>query len=236
MTKATLVEFAEFFDRMKEFSHQSVAKFQIQFNSLIEGFVSIQAKVLDEARLTAPAFNVFSVLGLSRFEVRTHSAMLAQLFNPKGSHGQQFIFLNSFIDLCGRKYPDFPLPFDNIDSGHWNIVVEKIIPEGRIDILIQSPDLGCVFVIENKIDALEQEQQLSRYGLWMDSVVNEYPTQALIFLTIRGDKSISHGDYPYFPLSYRGDITTWLDGVTPDIQAPNVREVVSQYLNLIRHL
>ena len=31
-------------------------------------------------------FNIFSILGVERNEVHTHSAFLAELLNPKGSH------------------------------------------------------------------------------------------------------------------------------------------------------
>lgn len=33
-------------------------------------------------------FNIFSILKMETDEVKTHSAFLAELLNPKGSHGQ----------------------------------------------------------------------------------------------------------------------------------------------------
>ena len=43
-------------------------------------------------------FNVFNVLGLWSEEVRLHSAMLAELLNPEGSHGCGEAFLKLFIE------------------------------------------------------------------------------------------------------------------------------------------
>ena len=40
------------------------------------------------AKLTGENFNIFEVLGLTTNEVRTHSAFIAELLNPKGSHDQ----------------------------------------------------------------------------------------------------------------------------------------------------
>lgn len=226
----------EFFERYQKHTLSQVEEFQADFNTLKIGFSRIHEEVIDEALKTAPAFNVFSVLGLSRDEARTHSAMLAQLLKPDGSHGQQHLFLSSFLEYCAEKYPDFPLPSEDINSGHWIIRNEMFFSEGRMDIVIQSPDLNCLFVIENKIDASEQEKQLFRYGKWMKSESSNYPSQALIFLTIRGDVSISSSGTPYFRLSYHVDITNWLNNILTKIQAPNVREVVRQYKLLIKKL
>lgn len=38
-------------------------------------------------------FNIFSILKVERNEVYTHSAMLCELLNPKGSHGMSDKFL-----------------------------------------------------------------------------------------------------------------------------------------------
>ena len=42
-------------------------------------------------------FNIFNILGLSSNETRTHSAFLAELLNPQGSHGNGDSFLREFI-------------------------------------------------------------------------------------------------------------------------------------------
>ena len=63
-------------------------------------------------RLTEQDFNVFEILKLSTSEVRTHSAFIAELLNPRGSHGQQDKFFKLFIDeIC--SYQIFSEDYDN---------------------------------------------------------------------------------------------------------------------------
>jgi hypothetical protein len=54
--------------------------------------------------LTGENFNVFKILKLGSSEVRMHSAFLAELLSPKGSHGQNSIFLNLFVNkFCFKQ-------------------------------------------------------------------------------------------------------------------------------------
>ena len=52
----------------------------------------------DEARKRGELFNIFNVLGLNTDETRTHSAFLAELLNPEGSHGLGDQFLQAFLN------------------------------------------------------------------------------------------------------------------------------------------
>ena len=38
------------------------------------------------AELSGEKFNVFSIMGMESDEVRTHSSIIGELLNPKGSH------------------------------------------------------------------------------------------------------------------------------------------------------
>src|SRR5665213_375123 len=48
-------------------------------------------------RVTGEHFNIFQILGIGHREVTTHSPILAELLNPKGSHGQGSAFLRLFL-------------------------------------------------------------------------------------------------------------------------------------------
>ena len=50
---------------------------------------------LTEAR--GERFNIFDILHVGHYEVRTHSPILAEFLNPQGSHGQGAVFLKSFL-------------------------------------------------------------------------------------------------------------------------------------------
>jgi len=47
---------------------------------------------------TGEKFNMFTITKIERKEVNTHSAMIAELLNPCGLHGQGDIFLKKFIE------------------------------------------------------------------------------------------------------------------------------------------
>ena len=234
-------------DQISDFIHQfralhrseaidAVQGFQDAFKQLQEGFHETEQRSIDQARLSAPRFNIFSVLRLSQYEVRTHSALLAHLLNPGASHGQQDLFLSAFLGECAQAFPDFPLPSEDVKNGHWQTYPEVMTPFGRLDIVIRSPDLNYLCVIENKVYAGEQPGQLERYGEWLATQHDDYPQQALIYLTLHGLASNTAQDVKYFRLSYKRDIDWWLIKTIPNIQAPVVKTAVKQYLDLIRKL
>jgi hypothetical protein len=240
MTKITIAEVDQFISSYRKFASEGIAnyvdRFQGEFGRLKKGFTHIREEVIEEARKTAPAYNIFSVLGLSRNETRTHSAMLANLLDPGGSHGQRYLFLETFLERCAHLDPNFPLPSEAINSGRWEVICELITLFGRLDVVIRSADLNFLCVIENKVDAPEQVDQLLRYNRWMETQLEGYSSQALIYLSIHGDPAYTAQGVPYLRLSYRRDIARWLEQTLSEIEAPSVRGVVQQYRNLVRIL
>ena len=63
MTTPELFTITGFFDRYHQHTQSQVEEFQTKFDALKIGFSRIRNEVLEEARMMAPAFNVFSVLG-----------------------------------------------------------------------------------------------------------------------------------------------------------------------------
>jgi hypothetical protein len=77
------------------------------------------SKSYDEmAERNGELFNIFKVLKVESSEVRLHSAFLAELLNPNGSHGCGETFLRSFMQRF--KVDDF-----NFASAQ--VEVEKLI-------------------------------------------------------------------------------------------------------------
>ena len=70
------------------------------------------------ARRQGLKFNVFDILDRTRDEVKGHSAFLAELLNPRGSHGQGGQFLRLFIEqLKEANYCKSKEPARSIRSG-----------------------------------------------------------------------------------------------------------------------
>lgn len=59
-----------------------------------------------EADRRGENFNIFNILGVTSDETRTHSAFIAELLDPSGSHGLGNQFLQSFVDTvdCLRSW------------------------------------------------------------------------------------------------------------------------------------
>jgi len=185
------------------------------------------------ARLTGENFNVFNILGLSTAEVRTHSAFIAELLNPKGSHGQETLYLDLFLRCIPKD--DTPFVFE---SNGATVEVEYSIGEvniqngtgGRIDILL-SDNANRHIVIENKINAGDQEGQLWRYH-------NAFPSAYIYYLTLNGgkpdEKSIGKGSFKFICISYKDHISRWLEDCHKESAAfPIVRETIKQYKTLV---
>lgn len=194
--------------------------------------IVIQEKIMKEERWKrGENFNVFSVLSLSRNETRLHSAFIAELLNTNGSHGLRNAFLENFIYNI--------IPGFEFDTLHADVKVEAYIgPKnedstrgGRIDILV-TDNKNHAIVIENKIDASEQEGQLCRYNNYAkDMGFSDY---RLLYLTLDGKDSDTISDIDktnYVPISYKIEILNWLE-LCVGIAAcyPLIRETIRQYI------
>lgn len=185
---------------------------------------------------TGENFNIFSVMGMESNEVKTHSAIIGALLNPKGSHGQKDVFLKLFIKICEKN--DILLDISTNDAiTKIEESVGKINGEGteggRIDILVHDTK-NQAFVIENKIYAPEQNNQIGRYN-------KAFPNAPIFYLTLTGDKPKSSGELienvDYFIISYKEHILLWLEECVKEaVKFPMLREVLNQYINLVKKL
>jgi len=191
----------------------------------------------EEYRHTAPDYNIFTILGVEENEVRTHSAFLANLLNPRGSHGQGELFLRLFL-----KRINLELSYDSFQKlgseYQWHIETEKSTTFGRLDIVISCRKKGVLIVIENKIYAADQEEQLQRYINWMETVKTKYSPEKmkLIYLTPDGRKSYTAKSEDYIRMSYKKDIISLLQRSQEKVKASNVKEMVHQYIQIIEKL
>lgn len=197
------------------------------------------------AKATGENFNIFTVMGMESNEVKTHSAIIGELLNPKGSHGLEDKPLRLFIKLIVEplyKNNDevfankFSFNFENTRSYVEDFagkINEEVTEGGRIDIVIKD-NKNKVFLIENKIYAGEQKNQLIRYK-------NLYPNAPILFLTLYGKDAESAQELEknkdYFTISYELDIILWLEECVKEaVKYPMLREVICQYINLIKKL
>ena len=190
-------------------------------------------------RTNGDFFNVFNTIGLWSEEVRLHSAFIAELLNPKGSHGLAYRFLQAFLEELDLNLPD---DYINLQRCSQNIVERVIGPVtekegGRIDIIVE--DGNHAIIIENKIYAGDQPNQLLRYNNYGKK---KFPNGfILVYLTLDGHEackcSIGGKGFDYKQLSYENNMVDWLDKCyTIADGKPLVQSVIKQYCELIKQI
>lgn len=194
-----------------------------------------------EADRRGENFNIFNVLGLTSDETRTHSAFIAELLDPNGSHGLGNQFLQSFVDTidCLKSW--------NFDTKSAKVHKELSIggknedcsEGGRIDIAVESN--GKAIIIENKIYAGDQEKQLVRYYNY--GITNCSNGFRLLYLTLNGDDASEYSreklvvNEDYYTVAYNHEIYDWLQRcIEFSARHSLVRETLIQYQNLINQL
>lgn len=188
-------------------------------------------------------YNIFNDLGFMSDEVHLHSMFLANLLNPKGSHGQRGKFLEAFLKMLQKSFPAISADSLELDTVITSVEVEKYIGRqtdsegGRIDIYLT--DGKHSIIIENKIYAGDQHHQMLRYWNYgMSQKGNDTGKSfVLIYLTLDGcspskeslGENLKENDIVC--LSYKSDIRGWLDRcVELASRTPLVRETINQYI------
>ena len=192
-------------------------------------------------------YNIFYDLGFMSDEVHLHSMFLANLLNPKGSHGQRGKFLEAFLKMLQKSFPAISADSLELDITNASVEVEKYIGRqtddsegGRIDIYLT--DGKHSIIIENKIYAVDQHHQMLRYWNYGMSQKGDDTEKSfvLIYLTLDGcspsEESLGEElkENDIICLSYKSDIRGWLDRcVELASRTPLVRETINQYINTI---
>jgi hypothetical protein len=194
---------------------------------------SIRKKNAEILESSGGLFNMFRVCGISHEEIR-HSAIIAELLNPRGSHGLKHKFLECFIETLVE---DFTVK--NFNCAKAEVFIEKAIISGsRLDILIKDEQNQAI-IIENKRpkdDYTDGCEQLKKYDEFAKETYKDYQ---IFYLTLNGDKASSQsGDgVDYQPISYRKEIIDWLEKcVAIAARFPMVRETIIQYINHLKQL
>ena len=191
-------------------------------------------------------YNIFNDLGFMSDEVHLHSMFLANLLNPKGSHGQRGKFLEAFLKMLQKSFPAISADRLELDTANASVEVEKYIGRqtdsegGRIDIYLT--DGKHSIIIENKIYAVDQHHQMLRYWNYGMSQKGDDTEKSfvLIYLTLDGSSPSKDSlgedlkENDIVCLSYKSDIRGWLDRcVELASRTPLVRETINQYISTI---
>ena len=182
----------------------------------------------EESLRRGERFNMFQICGVDHYEVM-HSAIIASFLNPKGNHGQNDKYLKAFISIVDDK--------TDIETSSCSVYTEYVTNEGRIDILIEDKK-GKGIIIENKVYAADQREQLKRYDKFSKDKYGE-GNYTIYYLTLdEHDASDGSGKgINYTRISYKEHILNWIEEcIKESATTPLIRETLIQYSNHIKQL
>ena len=212
-----------------------------QFFQEVASICTLEQAQQEERNRKGENYNLFSILSIERYELK-HSALIANLLDPEGSHGCGDAFLRAFFEIAlkGTAYPfeECTLPHSYTEYYTGPIAGDT---GGRIDILVKSSQYGLI--IENKIYAGDQDKQLIRYDNYGKEIFGA-DGYLLVYLTLYGydaskesTATKSAEEVGYLRLSYAEDILRWLEQcVRLAYDKPLVREPLNQYIRTIKQL
>lgn len=212
-----------------------------RFFQEVASICALEQAQQEERNRKGENYNLFSILSIERYELK-HSALIANLLDPKGSHGCGDAFLRAFFEIAlkGTAYPfENSTPLDSRTEHYTGPIAGDT--GGRIDILVKSSHYGLI--IENKIYAGDQDKQLIRYDNYGKEVFGA-DGYLLVYLTLYGydaskesTATKSAEEVGYLRLSYAEDILRWLEQCARlAYDKPLVRESLNQYIRTIKQL
>ena len=199
---------------------------QNDFKELEKALITLSGKIelIEElGKHKGDKFNIFSILKMERLEVHTHSAFIYELINPNGTHFQDNKYLEIFIaEVLNIK--DFD--YKNVKVGRETLTDTS----RRIDFTIENKD--CYIAIEMKIDATDQENQLSDYYKY--SIKQNKEFSKVYYLTLDGRDSTENNFKEYEKISFQSNMLNFIDkSIEKSANLPIIRESLVQYKNLI---
>ena len=199
---------------------------------LAENFLNNAKIILDqqkEEKAKGSELNIFTILNKETDEESTHCRFIYELLSPNGSHNQGDTFLKLFfktvLGVSEEKYP----------TGY--IVVRReacLTTDSRLDLMIDTD--SCCYLIEAKINAGEQPEQIKRYCEWAEKRGKDY---SMYFLTLDGHVSNTTDKYECTYISFETHIIKWLEECEklPNISnIPTLIGAIEQYLQLLNKL
>lgn len=188
-------------------------------------------------------YNILTTVLQAHDEVRLHSRMIASFLNTKGTHYQNSLFFDLFIEV--------------LDIKNFNIDTRNLTVKNEFhNIDIYATDGSKHIIIENKIYADDQENQIKRYidDIYKDNKQASSDDVVVVYLSIdREEPSLySLGDINivdneifrdkekiaiYRNIHYKTGVLTWLYRCKNEIQnITNLNEVFEQYIQVVKKI
>ena len=197
--------------------------------SFFSNLGSVIKNDLDAMRSNPTDLNIWEGIGLERSELK-HCSSLRWLLDPFANHAQGPLFLQCLVETVEELRDISPW----IKQRDFEVLTEEAYTEGRVDIFVKSREF--LLLIEVKVDADEQEEQLKRYQTILEHQgrIRKIPRelQKLAFLTLDRHEAKT-GDA--IAISW-ADVARAADAFAGKCPNAFVAEVVRQYAQFIHAL
>ena len=185
-------------------------------------------------------FNLLSIIEKDRDEAHVHSKVIYSLLSQNWGKKDKETFLTLFLKEIG-------IEDEIIYNEKWEVSREKVFDldtiKGRLDFEIKSKD--CIYIIEMKIDAGDQPEQLMRYQKFAKEQHKKYK---IFYLTLDGHnaskKSIGEEEnleenqkVEYINISFKEEILNWLGNCLKLVEGKeNKSTCINQYIASINKI
>ena len=185
-------------------------------------------------------FNLLSIIEKDRDEAHVHSKVIYNLLSQDWGKKDKETFLTLFLKEIG-------IEDENIYDKNWEVTREKAFDldtiKGRLDFEIKSKD--CIYIIEMKIDAGDQPEQLIRY---QEFAKEQHKKYKIFYWTLDGHnaskKSIGEEEnleenqkVEYTNISFKEEILNWLENCLKLIKGKeNKLACINQYIASINKI
>ena len=185
-------------------------------------------------------FNLLSIIEKDRDEAHIHSKVLYNLLSQNWGKIDKETFLTLFLKEIG-------IEDEIIYNEKWEVSREKVFDldtiKGRLDFEIKSKDY--IYIIEMKIDAGDQPEQLMRYQKFAKEQHKKYK---IFYLTLDGHnaskKSIGEEEnleenqkVEYTNISFKEEILNWLENCLKLVEGKeNKLACINQYIASINKI
>ncbi len=206
------------------------------FFKKIAAFKSLQNK---QRQRGLNNYNLLTAVLSPSDEVRLHSRMIYSLLNPNGKHFQGALFLEKFLKVLNIKDFDLNLGSCSVYKEYENI--DLYITDGTKHI-----------IIENKIYAGDQEDQIKRYLEIIKKESVEASDILVVYLSldrkvpsvlslgglkVEGDKLTNDGSEEalYKSITYKNHIMPWLEMCQHEVQnITNLNQAIVAYRDVVK--
>ena len=185
-------------------------------------------------------FNLLSIIEKDRDEAHVHSKVIYNLLSQDWGKKDKETFLTLFLKEIGIEE-------EIIYNKTWEVTREKAFDldtiKGRLDFEIKSKDY--IYIIEMKIDAGDQPEQLMRYQKFAKEQHKKYK---IFYLTLDGHnaskKSIGEEEnleenqkVEYINISFKEEILNWLGNCLKLVEGKeNKSACINQYIASINKI